>query len=231
MTQAVLALENLTGGYGEVTVVDDITLSTNPGEVCCITGRNGVGKTTLVRLINGTLAAQAGRIVLAGQVITPLAANRRYRLGMSYAPQENVVFDLLSVAENLTLQHQGRSLTRYRALFELFPRIGERLVQKAGTLSGGEKKILSFCRAMAEDNILTILDEPTEGVQPENIELMAGAINAAKARGRSFIVVEQNLSLVEKIADTVAFLDHGNMVFSSAFGHDTRDTLYQLMVI
>lgn len=231
MTEAVLVLERLTGGYGEVTVVEEISLSAQRAETSCITGRNGVGKTTLLNLITGALIPQSGRVALNGQDITSLTTNRRYRLGMSYAPQESIVFDMLTVAENLTLHHNGRSLSRYDALFDQFPRLRERLDQKAGTLSGGEKKILSFCRAMAEGNALTLLDEPTEGVQPENIDLMAGAINSAKAEGRSFIVVEQNLSLVEKIADTVAFLDHGNVVFSSAFGHGTREQLYKLMVI
>lgn len=226
-----LTLDKLTGGYGEVTVVEDISLTVGQGEACCITGRNGVGKTTLLNLATGALNPRAGRVLVGDRDVTGLAANRRYRLGISYAPQENIVFDSLTVAENLTLHHRGRSLERYRTLFERFPRIGERLTQKAGTLSGGEKKILSFCRAMAEDNPLTFLDEPTEGVQPENIDHMAEVINAAKATGRSLVVVEQNLSLVEKIADSAIFLDHGRVVFSSPFETDTRDRLYGLMVI
>jgi branched-chain amino acid transport system ATP-binding protein len=231
MTEASLTIDGLCGGYGDVTVVEDIAFAVLRSEATCITGRNGVGKTTLMRLITGSLKSQAGRIKIGTRDITQMPARQRLGLGMSYAPQERVVFDTLTVAENLFLHYPKRSLARYDALLKSFPRLGERLSQKAGTLSGGEKKILSFCRAMAEDSQLVLLDEPTEGVQPENIAEMAQAINQAKTKGRSFIVVEQNLSLVEQIADRAILLDHGNVVFSGPFGSGTRAQLQSLMVI
>lgn len=231
MTPPGLVVENLTGGYGEVVIVQNVTLSAERGQTCCITGRNGVGKSTLLGLITGALVARSGSVRLNGEDITTLAASRRYRRGMGYAPQERIIFDTLTVAENLTLHHDDRSLARYGALFAQFPRIEERLGQKAGTLSGGEKKILSFCRAMAEQSSLVILDEPTEGVQPENIFRMAEAINAAKAQGRGFLIVEQNLSLIEQVADHVVFMDHGQVVYTAKFAPGTREKLRELMMI
>jgi branched-chain amino acid transport system ATP-binding protein len=209
-----LSIENLTGGYGEIVIVSNLSLSLLQGQALCVTGRNGVGKSTLVRLVTGALRPASGRVVFEGADLTFAPAHGRARQGMGYAPQEGVVFDTLSVAENLTLHHRDRSLDRYRELFAMFPRLPGRLGQRAGTLSGGEKKILSFCRALAEDTRLVILDEPTEGVQPENIALMAEAINRAKAAGRGFLIVEQNLSLVEAVADEAALMDHGQCIYT-----------------
>ena len=231
MTATALELINLSGGYGDVVIVNDVSFSLAARQVCCVTGRNGVGKTTLMRLITGALARRSGRVSLGGRDITHIAPHRCRELGMTYAPQENGVFDTLSVMENLTLHHADRALDRYAALFELFPRIRERLHQPAGTLSGGERKILSFCRAMAEGNRFTVFDEPTEGVQSENIDRMANVVQTAKAEGRSFLIVEQNLSFVEQVADDVLLLDHGNIVFTSPFGPDTRAQLQQQMAI
>ncbi len=221
----VLVLEDVSGGYGDIRVVNGVSLAVTAGEVACITGRNGVGKTTLMRLIAGFLPVMTGRIDFQGRDVGELKPHERNRLGLAYAPQENVVFDDLSVRENLTLHHVDRSLDRYESLFAAFPRMPERLEQKAGTLSGGERKILSFCRTLAERSDLVLLDEPTEGVQPENIALMAEAIVSSSRAGRAFIVVEQNLTLVEAVASQVFLLDHGECVFRTANGPEMRDQI------
>lgn len=227
----VLELDDVCGGYGDIMVVNGVGLSVAAGEVTCITGRNGVGKTTLMRLIAGFLPVMNGRIELKGQKLGGLKPHQRNQLGLAYAPQENVVFDDLSVRENLTLHHADRSLDRYERLFAVFPRMPERLEQKAGTLSGGERKILSFCRTLAERSDLVLLDEPTEGVQPENIALMAEAIVSASRAGRAFAVVEQNLTLVEAAANQVLLLDHGECVFRTTNGPDMRDQIIERLAI
>ncbi len=204
-----LAVRRLAGGYGDILVVSEMTLSLEPGRTVCITGRNGVGKTTFVRLATGSLTPSSGTVEFLSRTITEVPSNRRRNIGIGYAPQENVVFDGLTVRENLTLHHDDRSLDRYRDLFDRFPRIPDRLQQRAGTLSGGEKKILSFCRVLAEDTSVVFLDEPTEGVQPENISLMAESIAAAKSRGRAFVIVELNLGFVEQIADEAILMENG----------------------
>jgi len=227
----VLSVENLQGGYGDVTVIRGFSAIISQGQAAFVTGRNGVGKTTLMRLIAGSLMPSHGVVNLSGESITQIPAHHRRALGMSYAPQEHPVFDELTVAENLTLHHRDRSLMRYEELFLRFPRLRERLAQQAGTLSGGEKKILSFCRTMAENSDLILLDEPTEGVQPENIALMAEAIVAEKSAGRCFLVVEQNLSLIEMTADRAYLLDHGECVYETANGPGLRADLSKRMQI
>ncbi|MDA4845908.1 ABC transporter ATP-binding protein [Hoeflea poritis] len=228
---SLLRVDGLAGGYGDVTVVRDVSLRVDGGQAVFLAGRNGVGKSTLVKLIAGQLAATGGTTTLDGRDMTALPQHGRRLHGIGYAPQEGVVFDDLSILDNLTLHYPDRDLNRYGDLFRLFPRIEERLQQMAGTLSGGEKKILSFCRALAEDTPLVILDEPSEGVQPENIDRMARVILDQKARGRAFLVVEQNLTLVEDAADHVYLLDHGECVFETGRSNDLREDLSKRLQI
>ena len=222
---ALLSIDDLRGGYGDITVIHGFSAAVAPGELAFVTGRNGVGKSTLVKLVAGHLPVRAGRLTFRGEDLTAAPGHRRRRVGLGYAPQEGIVFDELTVAENLTLQYANRSLDRYEVLFARFPFLAERLAQPAGTLSGGEKKILSFCRALAEDTALVILDEPSEGVQAENIARMAAAIREAAAGGRAFLVVEQNLNLVEEVADRVYLLDRGACVYDAPNGPDLRAAL------
>ena len=227
MSVAVLSIDGLVGGHGEITVIRDFSAAIGPGEVAFVTGRNGVGKSTLVKLVAGHLPTRAGRVTFRGRDLTASPGHCRRHLGMGYAPQEGIVFNELTVAENLTLQYGNRSLVRYEALFALFPFLRERLVQRAGTLSGGEKKILSFCRALAEETELVILDEPTEGVQAENISRMAEAIARAAASGRALLIVEQNLNLIEETADRVYLLDHGRCALEAPNGPGLRAALLE----
>lgn len=228
---SVLAIEDLRGGYGDIQVVNGFSARVEQGEAVFVTGRNGVGKTTLLRLVAGSLTPSHGQVLLDEEDVTMLPGHRRSGLGMGYAPQEQVVFGGLTVAENLTLHHNDRSLSRYDRLFVAFPRMKERLQQQAGTLSGGEKKILSFCRAIAESTGVVLLDEPTEGVQPENIDRMAAEISREKSEGRAFLIVEQNLGLVQMTADRAYLIDHGDCVFESESGPDLRDRLAERMQI
>ena len=225
MSAALLSTDGLCGGYGDITVIHDFSAAIAPGEVAFVTGRNGVGKSTLVKLVAGQLPTRSGRVSFRGRDLIGIPGHRRRRLGLGYAPQEDIVFNELTVAENLTLQYESRSLDRYEALFGLFPVLRERLAQRGGTLSGGEKKLLSFCRALGEDTGLVILDEPTEGVQAENIARMAGAIRDAAAGGRAFLIVEQNLNLIEDVADRVYLLDRGTCVYDAPNGPDLRAAL------
>lgn len=231
MAAHALQIEALAGGYGEITVVRGVTFAVSAGSVTCIAGRNGVGKTTLARLMTGSLTPSAGRVALSGRDVTVLSAHEHRTAGMGYAPQEGVVFDGLTVAENLTLHRSNRSLDGYAVLFERFPRILERRMQRAGTLSGGEKKIQSFCRAVAEDTALVVLDEPTEGVQPENIQLIAETIVEEKEQGRSFVIIEQNLTLVEAVADEALLMDHGQFIFATGQRDTMRRELSERMQI
>jgi len=226
-----LSFEALTGGYGDITVVHNVSATLPLGGVLGIVGRNGTGKSTLLGLLSGHLSAKSGRIMLAGLDVTGVEPNRLRRTGLGYAPQEKVVFDELSVRENLTLQYQSRSLDRYEAIFKRFPKFVDRLDQQAGTLSGGEKKMLSFCRVMAEDTDVILLDEPSEGVQPENIEQMAIVINDAAREGRAIILVEQNLTLITAVAQEVIVIDHGACVHHGYAGPGLRAELNERLHI
>ncbi len=225
MSDSLLEVEGLAGGYGDMTVIRSFSGSVRAGEASFVTGRNGVGKSTLMKLIAGHLSPAAGRVVFRGQDVTVLPGHRRRRAGLGYAPQEEIVFNELTVAENLTVHSNSRSLHRYGELFARFPFLDKRLDQRAGTLSGGEKKVLSFCRALAEDTQLVVLDEPTEGVQPETIASMSAFIRMQAARGRSFLIVEQNLNMIEEAGDRVHLLDRGECLFSARNKPGLRDAL------
>ncbi|GLT10896.1 ATP-binding cassette domain-containing protein [Sulfitobacter porphyrae] len=231
MSEPLLKLDRISAGYGDLTVLRDISLTVAAGEVLCISGRNGVGKTTLMRLISGALPPQSGTIAMNGQDIAPLEPHARQHIGLSYAPQDSVTFAPLTLRENLSLHHKDHSLDRYQGLFRRFPRIEERLGQVAGTLSGGERKILAFCRVMAEGGSLLCLDEPTEGVQPENITHMAEEIRAAAEAGRGLVVVEQNLSLIEQAADRVIVIDHGEIVHQTRNGPEMRAEILEKLKV
>ena len=214
MTGPILEFDRLVGGYGGGTVVHGVGAAVAPGETLCVLGRNGVGKTTLLALLYGFLAPAAGTVRFDGADITGLAPVRLSRLGIGFCPQERVVFDDLTVADNLTLTRPNRRLDHVEPFFATFPWLADRLRQRAGTLSGGERKILSLVRVLAEAKPLALLDEPSEGVARENVALMAELINQRKAGGDAFVIVEQNLDLVDAVADRYLVLDQGRAVLA-----------------
>ena len=220
-----LEFSGLAGGYGDVVVVRDIAGTVAAGEVLCVIGRNGVGKSTLLKLLFGQLPCRAGSVRLEGRAIDSVPSAQRRALGISYCPQERPVFDDLSVRDNLTLMRADRGLAAFAPFFARFPILERRLEQPAGTLSGGEKKILSFVRGVSEGQPLLLLDEPSEGVQWENIVQMAEAIAAAKAGGAAFVVVEQNLAFAELIADRYLVIEQGRVVLEGRRAEIGRDRL------
>ena len=220
MIAARLAFEALTGGYGTTTIVRDLTGAANSGEVLCVLGRNGVGKSTLMKLLFGYLPCRRGKVLFDGKPVSQLDPSARRRSGMTYCPQERPVFDDLSVRDNLTLMRASRQLGAFRRYFDRFPILERRLTQHAGTLSGGEKErcTLSFVAAvLAEDPADHLAqDEPSEGVQWENILHMIATISEKKAAGAAFVVVEQNLSFAERIADRYLIMDQGRAVLEGS---------------
>jgi urea transport system ATP-binding protein len=224
-------IDHISGGYNSGLVVRDVSLSVTRGEAVCLLGRNGVGKSTLVKLACGFLKPKSGEVRLAGAEITGQQPSYNRAAGLTYCPQERVVFDDLTVAENLTLMRADRRLDDFDRYFQVFPRLLERRRQHAGTLSGGEKKLLSFVRGLAEGSAMVVIDEPTEGVQFENVVRMTDLIVARKREGTAFLIVEQNLTLVERVADRIVIMDHGEVVYSGNAGDVARhDILAHLTV-
>jgi ABC-type branched-subunit amino acid transport system ATPase component len=225
MNAPVLAFAQLDGGYGDTCVLRGVSGQVHAGQVLGVIGRNGVGKTTLVRLLSGELRPMSGDVLLNSQGVQHLPPHQRQRMGLQVMPQEGLVFDPLSVRENLTLHRADASLHAYAALFKLFPRMRERLDLPAGRLSGGEKKLVAFARTLAMSAPVLVLDEPTEGVQQENIARMASAIAARCAQGTAFIIVEQNLAFLSGLMDQVLVLDHGDVVLAGPAAQHSREEL------
>ena len=206
-----LDIDKLTGGYGDTNVVFDVSAQISAGQVLGVFGRNGVGKTTLARLLQGSLKPAAGRLVLNGEEISSLKAHQCRAKGIGYMPQTDMVFNDLTIWENLQVGQTAHSVEPY---FDLFPRLAERRDQPAGTMSGGERKILAFVRTMIEGTNVIILDEPSEGVQPENIELMAECIRNRVTAGAGVFLFEQNLNFLTSISDHYLGIDTGNIIMN-----------------
>lgn len=219
---ALLEIEGLTGGYQDTNVLFEISVKIEAGSLLGVLGRNGVGKTTLARLVQGEIKASQGDIRFDGQPMGNQPAHARRHMGVGYMPQTAMVFDDLTVQENLSLGSSGKPPDLY---FDLFPRLAERLKQPAGTMSGGERKILSFVRTMIEDTKLIILDEPTEGVQPENINHMADCLRERVAEGAGVLLCEQNLNLLSDVADWFLGLDSGRVTMTGSGDMTTRQDL------
>ena len=208
-----LELAEVDGGYGAVQVLRGLGLSAKAGQITCVMGRNGAGKTTMLRAIMGQVRVTAGRIVLDGQPIHHLPAHEVPGRGIGYVPQGRRLFGPLTVAENIEVGLMTRrkgAATREHVL-NLFPRLRERLGQKASTLSGGEQQMLAIARALCLEPAVLLLDEPTEGLQPSMITLIRETILSLKAAGVAVVLVEQRVDAVLSVADHVAFVSGGRV--------------------
>lgn len=197
--------------YGEARILHGVSLSVAAGEILCLLGRNGAGKTTTLKAIMGLLPLRAGSVTLDGERLNDLPAHAVPVRGIGYVPQGRRLFSELSVRENLDigLRIRARGHATLDAVLELFPRLRERMDQRADTLSGGEQQMLATARALCLEPKILLLDEPTEGLQPSMIELIRDVIARLKARGSAIILVEQRIEAVISLADRVAFLENG----------------------
>jgi branched-chain amino acid transport system ATP-binding protein len=211
----ILALEGLSSGYGGATVVRNISLALRPGEIVAVLGKNGMGKTTLLKTIMGFVRPTSGRVTLGLDDVTHCPPHLMVRRSVAYAPQEFTLFQDLTVEENLRLGVPDDRLFRERlpALAEVFPRMLERLRQRAGTLSGGEQKMLLLSRAVLARPRVMLIDEVSEGLQPTMIERMAEVLRRTRAEnGTSVLLIEQNLAFALSVADRYAVLKLGEIV-------------------
>jgi urea transport system ATP-binding protein len=230
-----LAVENLDLHYGAAQALRDVSLIAEPGQVTCVLGRNGVGKTSLMRAISGRQPVSAGRILWEGRDIARMRPDTRARLGVATVPQGREIFPLLTVRENLEtgfalLPRGARKLPD--AVFELFPVLAEMLGRRGGDLSGGQQQQLAIGRAMVMGPKLLLMDEPTEGIQPSIIKDIGRAITFLRDQGHMAIVlVEQYFDFAVELADRYAVMDRGRVVLAGKAGEvDAADVKRVMMV-
>lgn len=208
-----LELRRVSAGYGETVVVEDLDLTLAPGECISVIGRNGVGKTTLLATIMGQTVMHRGDIVLDGASLTRVPSYRRSLAGLGFVPQEREIFPSLTVRENLEVAARPGSWTLAR-VFELFPRLKERLDNSGNQLSGGEQQMLSIARALLTNPTILLMDEPTEGLAPILVESLTAAL--AKLRNvsaLSIVLVEQNSRIALAFSARTVILDKGRIVY------------------
>lgn len=196
---------------GDVHVLRDFSLDVQAGEILCLLGRNGAGKTTALKTIMGLIRPRSGTVRLGDVDLSSLPAHAVPRQGVGYVPQGRRLFSELTVAENIEiglLMKPSPETTRERVL-DLFPVLRERLGQVAGKLSGGEQQMLAMARALATEPKVLLLDEPTEGLQPSMIARIREVVLALKAEGVAIVLVEQRVDAVLPVADRVAFIENG----------------------
>jgi branched-chain amino acid transport system ATP-binding protein len=209
-----LEVEGVHTYYGESHVLQGISLRVDRGEVLAILGRNGMGKTTLIRTIVGFTPPREGRVLYEGTEITRLPPFRMVALGMALVPQGRRVFPSLSVRENLDVARRGEGRWNLEQVYALFPRLGERAGNRANKLSGGEQQMLAIGRALMSNPDLLLMDEPTEGLAPLLVREVGRVIGELKRSGLSILLVEQNLALALSVADRVPVLSRGQIVHS-----------------
>jgi branched-chain amino acid transport system ATP-binding protein len=211
---AVLSVEGVDAYYGLSHVLQNVSLTVQPGEAVALLGRNGAGKTTTLKTIMGVVRARRGRITWNGMDITTLPPYRIVQLGIGYVPEERRIFPNLSVYENLKMARLtidgGRRIDDYLArVFALFPPLQARLSNKGRTLSGGEQQMLTMARSLGTDPKLLLIDEPTEGLMPAFVETIGQTIGEIQRQGLAVLLVEQNTKLALAATRRVYLIEKG----------------------
>lgn len=216
-----LELKNINVYYGESHILRDVSFAMEPGQVACLMGRNGVGKTTTLKAVMGLLPARSGQIKIGGADITKEATDRRAKRGLAYVPQGREIIPHLTVRENLQLGFWARSSSSngsaetaaFEEVFQLFPKLTQILERPGGVLSGGEQQQLAIGRALLSDPKVLLLDEPTEGIQPSVVDQIEDVIIGFKnARRFAILLVEQGLHFAARLADAYVIMAKGAVV-------------------
>ena len=211
-----LSLERVSAGYGSTVIVEDLSLALSMGECVSILGRNGVGKSTLLRTIMGMTRLHGGRILQAGVDIGQLPIHRRSEGGLGFVPQEREVFKSLTVAENLRIA-QRDGYWSLQAVLDLFPRLAERARNLGNQLSGGEQQMLAIARALVGNPRILLMDEPSEGLAPVIVEQVFAALRLVKERrDMAIVLVEQHAELALEFSEQAIVMDRGRIVFEGS---------------
>jgi branched-chain amino acid transport system ATP-binding protein len=213
--EPMLAVRDLHAYYGKSHILQGVDLTVREGEIVSLLGRNGVGRSTTIKTIMGQVAPQ-GSVRFKGREIAGLKPHEIAHLGLGYVPEERAIFPALTVRQNLVLGMKGgREGGRWSTqdMFNLFPRLEERIDTPGGVLSGGEQQMLTICRTLMGDPDLIMIDEPTEGLSPQMVERVGEMLGQIAARGVSILLVEQKLTIALKVATRLYVMGHGRIVF------------------
>jgi len=214
----ILKAVNLSAGYARVQVLKAIDLEVNKGEIVCLVGANGAGKSTLLKVLSGVIPPTAGTFTFDAQDVTGRKSNQLVRIGLCHVPEGRQIFGSLTVKQNLFLGAYVNPAKKERlddlleSVFVLFPKLKERLAQKAGTMSGGEQQMLAIGRGLMSQPKLLLLDEPSLGLAPLVVEAILGTISELRSRGISILLVEQNVNAALHISDRAYVLETGRVV-------------------
>jgi urea transport system ATP-binding protein len=213
-----LRIERLNVSYGETLILRDVDLSVGPGQLVCLMGRNGVGKTTLLKSIMGLLRPLSGRVYFEDRDLTRTSPDVRARAGLGYVPQGREIFPHLTVLENLQvglLANPARIRQVPEQVYEYFPALKTMLDRKGGVLSGGQQQQLAIARVLVAQPKLLILDEPFEGIQPSIVQLIGRVLESLKKEGQvAVLLVVQNFEFAMKLADTYYVMEKGSIVLN-----------------
>jgi branched-chain amino acid transport system ATP-binding protein len=211
-----LRIDNVHTYYGNSHVLQGVTMEVAPGSVVALLGRNGMGKTTLIRSVSGLTPPRTGRVVFKGVDVTGLSDFRRIRMGIGFVPQGRWIFPSLTVRENLLIGAERPGEWNLKEIYALFPRLEERSRHMGNKLSGGEQQMLAIARALMTNPDLLLMDEPTEGLAPMMVQTVADTILRLKSTGHTILLAEQNLLMALKVADFTHVLSRGRIVHSSS---------------
>ena len=223
----VLELDRVMAGYGEKTVLRGVSLSVPAGGSLAILGPNGAGKTTLLKACSGLLKPTAGTVRLGGRNVSQASPSDRVAAGLCHIPHPRGIFPGLSVRENLLLQApRGRTDIAIQKATEAFPRLGQRLMQLAGTMSGGEQQMLAVARAYVQDPQVVLLDEVSMGLAPKLVDEIFGFLASLKSQAVALVIVEQFVHRALDLADSVVVLARGSVQLTGAAGDFDEETLF-----
>jgi urea transport system ATP-binding protein len=233
VSESLLELAGIQQYYGQSHILREVAIDVPAGSCTCLMGRNGVGKTTLLKVIMGLLPTRAGRIVFGGRDLTRADARERARIGIGYVPQGREIFPRLTVEENLRV---SLGIRRARALperiYELFPVLREMLHRRGGDLSGGQQQQLAIARALVLEPKLLILDEPCEGIQPNIVRDIGDVLTRLRQEsGLAVLLVEQKLPFARRVADRFYLLERGSVVAAGAIGDLSEELVQRHLVV
>jgi urea transport system ATP-binding protein len=229
-----LTLKNINQFYGGSHTLWDLDLWVPKGSCTCLMGRNGMGKTTLLKCIMGLLPLASGELSFDGRDLRSVPAEARARLGIGYVPQGREIFSQLTVEENLRIglaARKDRARTVPEQIYELFPVLKRMLNRRGGDLSGGQQQQLAIGRALVIEPTLLILDEPTEGIQPNIVHEIGDVITRLRGAGLTVLLVEQKLPFARRVASDVRILDKGRLVVSGGIAELTDELVQRHLTV